>query len=472
MPARHDGARMDADALAGRFTAALAGAGVVERGDVVLVALSGGLDSVVLLHLLRGAAPALGIRVAAAHFDHRMRAGSAADAAWVAGLCRAWDVPLQRAAAEPGLAGEAAARAARYAFLHAAAERGGARWIATAHHRDDQAETVLFRILRGTGLRGLRGIPARRDAILRPLLGFRRHELEAYAAAARLRHREDPTNRGGRYARNRIRHQLLPRLEAVAPGAAEALAELAAAAAAAEAGWDWVLDRLERRAVIGDDGRDIQLARERLLSYHPHVRARLLRRLLRRIGSSPDRPGTRAALEFIRGGRSGGEVHLPGGVRLAREFDRILLRRTAAPSAADCPLTIAGPGAGQGTLQAGGVPYHVRWSTGPFGPAGPEAGGAGAAGAELTAEFDASALAFPLRLRGWLPGDRVRLRYGTKKLKKLFAERRVERARRAARPVLSGADGTIIWVVGLARGEGAEPAPDRPVFRIGVWHAE
>jgi tRNA(Ile)-lysidine synthase len=467
MAARHGGAGTEAGALARRFTAGLAGAAVVRRGDLVLVALSGGLDSVVLLHLLRGAAPALGIRVAAAHFDHRMRAGSAADAAWVAGVCRAWDVPLERAAAAPGLAGEAAARAARYAFLHAAAERAGARWIATAHHRDDQAETVLFRILRGTGLRGLRGIPARRDAIIRPLLGFRRRELEAYAAAVGLRHREDPTNRSGRYARNRIRHQLLPRLEAVAPGAADALAGLAAAAAAAEAAWDWVLDRLERRAVIGDDGRVIQLARERLLSYHPHARARLIRRLLRRLGSSPDRPGTRAALEFIRGGRSGGEVHLPGGVRVARDFDRILLRRTAAPAAADRPLAIAGPGTGQGTLVAGGEGYHVRWSTGPPGAAGPEEGGA-----ELSAEFDAAALAFPLLLRGWLPGDRVRLRYGTKKLKKLFAERRVERARRGACPVLCGADGTVIWVAGLVRGEGAEPAPDRPVFRIGVRHAE
>src|SRR5690606_8586295 len=137
----------------------------------VVVALSGGLDSVVLLHLLRfGTART----VCAAHFDHAMRSDSGADALWVSGLCRAWGVPLAAARAEDPPRSEAAARELRYAFLHAAAERFAADALATAHHADDQAETVLFRLARGTGLAGLAGIPARRGIIARPLLAFTR----------------------------------------------------------------------------------------------------------------------------------------------------------------------------------------------------------------------------------------------------------------------------------------------------------
>src|SRR5690606_15955834 len=116
----------------------------------------------------------------ATHFDHAMRPGSGADAQWVAGLCRAWDVPLAAARAEDPPRSEAAARELRYAFLHAAAERFAAETLVTAHHADDQAETVLFRLARGTGLAGLAGIPERRGIIARPLLAFTRGELAAY----------------------------------------------------------------------------------------------------------------------------------------------------------------------------------------------------------------------------------------------------------------------------------------------------
>ena len=148
----------------------------VPPGAHVLAAVSGGADSVVLLHLLRFAGDELGITVSAAHFDHAMRPGSAPDAEWVAGLCAAWGVPLVRRRADRALRSEAEAREARYAFLAGARGRVEADWIATAHHADDQAETVLFRALRGTGVAGLAGIApvdaARR--LVRPLLPFRR----------------------------------------------------------------------------------------------------------------------------------------------------------------------------------------------------------------------------------------------------------------------------------------------------------
>src|SRR5690606_25837479 len=352
--------------LRGRFRAHLERTRLIEPADTVLVAVSGGLGSGVLLELLRFGLGERAPRLAAAHFDHAMRPGSGADAEWVAGLCTAWDLPLQSGRAATPPRSEAEARAARYRFLEEAADRAGADRIATAHHADDQAETVLFRIIRGTGLRGLAGIPERRGRIVRPLLPFRRAELEAYARAAGLRHRVDPTNLVLGYARNRLRHDVLPRLERIAPGAAGALARLAREARAAEHAWESLLDDVERQ-VASIDGEDVLLARERLLSYHPHVRARLLRRLLRRFGSHPDRAGTRAALEFIRLGASGGHFDVIGGVRLEREFDRIRMRpvpRRAESAAGDRPLIITRPERGEGVAIIGGRRLAVEWTLG------------------------------------------------------------------------------------------------------------
>jgi tRNA(Ile)-lysidine synthase len=410
----------------------------IGRRRRILVALSGGLDSVVLLHLLR-----FGLRrdAVAAHFDHAMRADSGRDARWVSGLCRAWDVTVEVARAEDAPESEAAARELRYTFLHAAAERLGADCIVTAHHADDQAETVLFRLARGTGLPGLAGIPVRRGILLRPLLSFTRAELADYAARNRLSWREDPTNRSMRYERNRIRHRVLPELERARPGATRRIARLAAAAAAAERGWRGIIAAAVEDVIDDRGDGEFVLARERLLAYDPHVRARVIRHVLGRLGSRPGRAGTRSAMAFIRSGASGAGVELSGGVRIQREFDRLVVRvAQAAPRHPDVALRIADTGPGAGRFVAGGREYVVHWA-----PAGHD----GRDG--LAASFDPSSLRFPLELRAWRSGDRIRLAYGSKKLKQLFQERRIGRSRRASLPVLTDADDVVLWVVGVAR---------------------
>jgi tRNA(Ile)-lysidine synthase len=427
-----------AGGLAERLSRHLDRSGLIDMGAPVLVALSGGLDSVVLLHLLRFPLRARIGPLAAAHLDHGMRPGSAADSSWVAGLCRAWGVPLTTGRALPPPRSEAEARVARYAFLEDAAASGVL--IATAHHADDQAETVLFRLARGTGLRGLRGIAPRRGRIVRPLLPFARPELERYAGREGLTHRQDPTNLELRFARNHIRHRVLPELEQVRPGAVLRVAQLALDAGRAESAWEQAVEVVAAEVILEANAQGATLARDRVRAYHPHLRARLVRHLLRRYGTAPGRAGTQAALEFIKSGPSGGSLHLTAGLRLERDFDTIRIVAPEPAGTVDRAVEIAGPGADSGRAVIGGWAYDVSWGEVPRG---------GGTWRVILAEPH-----YPLVLRGWRAGDRIRLGYGSKKLKKLLAERRLDRRARARVPVLVDGRGDVLWVVGLARAEG------------------
>lgn len=421
--------------------------GVPADAHHLLVAVSGGRDSVVLLHALRFLLPGRW-QLTAAHYDHRMRPSSGADADWVAGLCRAWGIPLARGAAVEPPRSEADARSQRYAFLEQAADDLHADLILTAHHADDQAETVLFRLLRGTGLRGLGGIPARRGRILRPLLLFTRAGLHAYARARELRWREDPSNVDEAFARNRIRHSLLPALERARPGAVQNLARIARLARRMESAHAGAVAEALHRVVESrtDDG--FALARERLLAYPLQVRARVLRHLFQELGGTLGYAATRAAVAFAGAGTSGTAIDLGGGALLRREFDSLMLVRPASGHAvAEAPLRIEAAETGAGTFVTGGQKYVARWA-----PAPPHAGSAD------TVSFDPSLLRFPLELRGWIPGDRIQLAYGGKKLKKLFQERRIGRSRRARLPVLVDGDARVLWIPGVARSTVAEQA--------------
>lgn len=430
----------------------------------VLVALSGGADSVALLHLIRFGRGGLAAgQLLAAHFDHRMRPESASDADWVRGLCAAWEVPLHEGAAQAVPAGETAAREKRWAFLFQAARATGADVIVTAHHADDQAETVLHRMMRGTGTAGLAGIApertvrvgGRRVRIIRPLLGIRRDTLRAYCSRHGLRWREDPTNLLAMTPRNLIRLQLLPALEAAAPGATEQLVQIAGLARTAEHAWHAALADVRAHVVTERARGRIVLARQALLDYDAQIRRRVLRHELRRFGTVPGRAATDAADAFIRSAASGKEMTLAGGLRLARDRDRIVIRRgrTLAP---DRPLQIAAPVAGSGVARIGGRRIRARW--------GPDREPDGAD----TIHVDPTTITFPLLLRRWRPGDRIRLHYGSKKLKKLFLEAGLGRFERLRTPVLVDAAGRVLWVPGIARAQGIGPVEGGPGFHMAV----
>ena len=435
--------------LPARFRAELAGSPDLGTRDRVVVALSGGLDSVVLLHLLRFQAHAAGLDVVVAHFDHAMRPASGDDARWVTGLCRAWGVPLTLGRAQVTLSSEEAAREARYEFLEGVRRDVGAALVLTAHHADDQAETVLFRLLRGTGEVGLAGIAPRRDpALRRPLLGFWRDELAAYAAQARLRWREDPTNRDVRYARNALRTHVLPEIERlVAPGARRALVRLAEHAREAEAGWRSVLPALMAPLDVRTVAGRVSIDREALLRLHAAVRARVLRTLAADSGARLDEAATRRALEFVASGASGRRVELGGSWTLTRELDRLVLAVDAAHPT-DRPLRIPDPGPGAGDALLAGRTVPVRWSDGPFGTH------------PRVEAFDAGPLRFPLVVRARAPGDRIRLAGGSRKVKDVLLDRRIPHTLRGSLPLVVDAEGDVLWIPAVARA--ASVAAGRP----------
>jgi tRNA(Ile)-lysidine synthase len=287
----------------------------------VLVALSGGADSVALLAALaalRGAGALA--HLSACHVDHQLRPGSAADGVACAALCAELEVSLARAPVTvPG--GEnvqQAARRERYRALRAAAALAGASRIATGHTRGDQAETVLLRLLRGAGARGLAGIPPRRGTLVRPLIDSTRPEIVAYLGRRGLSWREDPSNATPRYARNRVRAEVLPLLEALAPGAEARLARAADLLRDDDRALERAAARLAPRGATSADA--LRLARA-----PPAVGRRAIRRLWR--ATSGSRRGLEAVhvsavLRLVRLGRAG-PVALPGGRAAWRAGDAL-----------------------------------------------------------------------------------------------------------------------------------------------------
>jgi tRNA(Ile)-lysidine synthase len=376
-------------------------------GDSVLVALSAGPDSTALVAALAALRDAGHVGpIHALHVDHGLRAGADEDAACAAEACARLGVPFARTRVTVGAGNvQAQARRARYAALRAEAARVGAAFVATGHTRTDQAETVLLRLLRGAGARGLSGIPPRRGAIVRPLIDRSREEGLRFLRDAGLAWREDPTNRTPRFARNRVRHALWPAVLALAPAAERALARTAD------------LSRDDERALAararGLAGRGTAIGLPALAAEPVAVRRRAVRRLWRNASGSAaglDAAHVEAVLALLRRGRPG-RADLPGGLEARARYGTLELARAEPPPRAFLPVEIPGPG---------------RYAVG------------GRLSVEVAARSPAD-VPWPLALRPRRPGDRFRPDggRGTKKLKSWLIDRKVPRERRDALVVLA-----------------------------------
>ena len=410
------------------------------KNDGILVGVSGGLDSLVLLHLLHFDPFFNDLKLVVGHFDHGMRQESDRDALWVRGLATSWGISCETRRTGKILSSENDARKARYKFFEETRTSWALKWVLTAHHADDQAETVLFRILRGTGLFGLGGIPeVRSPGIIRPLLPFCRYELEEYAEQIGIKPLQDPTNLDSRFARNALRNEILPKIkETVAEGARSSLVRLGQIAREDQSAWNSVLQNVYDGLILDSNSDRVVLDREIFLSFNDDACAIILRDLTRRLGFRLTEVATRSALAFARTSKSGSSFQLGSSVWLYRSFDRFF----CGEKSEDYPgqsFEIKVPEAGAVNLKLGGKEWRACWSTDVV------------LDIPWSESFLLENLAFPLCIRTWDPGDRIRYSYGSKKLKKVFTERKMSQEERSETPVVVDALGRTLWIPGVSR---------------------
>ena len=429
------------------------------------VGVSGGADSVALLRILHARKAELGLVLRVAHLHHGLRGPEAdADLAFVRELAADLDLPFHQARVETARESqencesiEEAARRLRYAWFQTLMAEVPLDAIATAHTRDDQAETVLGKFLRGAWTEGLAGIAPKLEwpegLIVRPMLGATRGEVEGYLKALGQAWREDSSNRDPAYTRNRIRHELLPLLEGWNPRLREHMAQMADVAREEEAWWEIELARvapqllLAGRPVRGGGraaGNGLAIDGPRFAALATAFQRRLLRHATQKLGASLDFAGTEALRMLAVAGKAGQRRELTNGLRGERTPRELRLTVEAAGGEGVCgraavpeyigtiPGEIAGP--------AFGVRLRVEVAAGYDDGAGRE----GVLGSKQA------------RLRNWRPGDRVTLRYssGPRKVKEVLERLRVTGSDRTVWPVLE-VGGRIVWMKGAEVQPGA-----------------
>jgi tRNA(Ile)-lysidine synthetase-like protein len=471
---------------------------LLSAGDTVVVGVSGGVDSLCLLSIMCELAPAYGVTLHVGHLNHLLRPEAAGEAITVQSLCEDWSVPcsvgaldVRALALSEKLTLEEAARLARYRYLGGLARQIGATSVAVGHQTDDQAETVLMHLLRGSSLAGLQGMrplawldegpldhdqegsrDPQRIRLIRPLLGIRRAQLEAYAAEQGLEPVTDALNNDRRYLRNRIRHDLLPVLEAYNPNVRTALCRTAEAMAgefellqlAVQDAWD--------RTVVQSDGARVAYDRRRLAAEPLAMQRALLRRGVGSLrGSLKDLSWTQVAgaVGVVRDGAVGAQAEMIGGLVLTVGYDCVWLAGKGTPRPSESRPRIGGelmptvPGSlmlpdgewrfvsellCRSLLTAGwwqGLgPYHA-W-------------------------LDADRLGEPLRLRPRRSGDGlVPLgMQGAQTVKELMINCKVPAQERETVPILVAGGDEIIWVAGL-RIDGRLAVGEETTRVLHVW---
>lgn len=418
-------------------------------GDTVVVAISGGADSTALLDLLSNL-PEFSPRLVAAHLNHCLRGTeSDADEEFVHSLASRYGIPIESQridikdmATKQGLNLEDAGRRARISFLNEVRVRWQATAIALAHHSDDQAETVLMRLLRGSGMAGLAGMAYHNGhGRIRPLLNISRAEIEEYLTLRGIRYREDASNQDTAFLRNRIRHELLPLLQQYNPAIRERLTTTAALLSDENELLNQLTEELVARACCLDGGKAVCSITVLLKEPLP-LRRRFFRTVLERLVGSLDHFSNRhiMALEhLIDSSRPNTSQNLPQGVTALREYGRLIMRLSAAEPAAittECVITEPGryefPDGSSLTLE-----FTQRPTTFPE-------------SAPNIAWFDLDKVPFPWHVRTFRNGDRIIPlgMNGSKKVKELFIEAKIPVSRRRQIPLVFSGD-TLIWICGL-----------------------
>lgn len=385
---------------------------MIVAGDTVTCAVSGGADSIALVYAMYLLRDKLKIHLEAIHYNHGLRGEeSDRDAAFVESFCNRYDIPVRivRGQVIPGKKGlEAAARDARYESF--AGCRGK---VATAHTADDNAETVLMHMVRGTGLKGLGGITPLRGNIIRPMLTVTRQEVLAFLEENFLTHVEDSSNAADDFLRNRVRHHVMPRLNEENPRLAENLSALALRLRQDED----CLTQLAART----DPTDV----EGLKKLHPAVRSRVLERFLKESGvREPEASHIALAEGLVFSEKPSAFARFPGGVTIGRNYGKLEVRQEREKL---LPTVLPVPG----SIIWGDYRITAAKGTGKGSPLWPRGA---------------------ITIRARESGDKIRTPGGTKSLKKLFIECKIPAANRDRIPVICDEEGILgVWEVGTNR---------------------
>jgi tRNA(Ile)-lysidine synthase len=422
-----------------------------------LVAVSGGPDSVVLLDLLRRSTDLHRLDLVVAHFNHGISPASDEVATAVQALAESYGLAFEWARGALGVhAGETAARAARYAWLESVRVRQRAHSVFTAHHADDQIETILMRLLAGSGPAGLAGMAPVSGTLVRPLLPFRREALVHYARDAGLTVWLDPANHDPRHLRSWVRCELLPGLRVRLPATDAALLRAGSQAARDRTAWDAVLELLPGLEPRSED-RGISVAGASLAGYDSALAETVLMAMARRVGCRVGPARAERLLELARHGGSGAVVPLGGEWKAELAFGRLrLLRSPASEHLASADSWSLEGDSGEGAW--GG--WRIRWSREPA----PEF----QARAALSAWFAPDALS----VRRWLPGEKVRplAGVGRRLIVRCFQDARIPRTRRSEWPVLARQE-DVVWVPGVCRSDALLPARGTEALRVDAEYA-
>ena len=424
---------------------------MLATGDHVVVAVSGGADSVALLHVLKELHTHLSFTLTVAHLNHKLRGESSEkDAAFVTEYASSLGLPcvvesedVERFCEEQGVSIETGAREMRYAFLERVASCVSAQKIATGHTADDQAETILMRLLRGSGAGALAGIrPVRDGKVIRPLLDTTRQEVVAYLNAQGLAYCTDETNADTRHLRNHVRRSLLPALrQDYNPEIVKVLCRVGDVLRTESTYMDHETERAFNSCVTGVDNGQVKMDIRTGKSLPVALQRRLVRHLVHAAGGQMQEltfDHIERFREFLKGKKNGRLLNLPGGLIVERRREQIVVRR-GMPEPFDMAINVPGVT----DIPVAGCQLDVRILSLEDRPDATD---------DACALFDADLIQFPIHVRSRRSGDRIAPNgmAGTKALKAVFNERDIPRVDRGRVAVVASAN-DILWVVGHRR---------------------
>ena len=423
---------------------------MISEGDSVIVAVSGGPDSVCLLHVLHELKNKLQIHLVVAHFDHGLRpAEDESETAFVRGLAESLNLPFETAkghllAKRTRGSKEEVARNARYAFLERVREKHKAQKIALGHNLNDQAETILMRLLRGSGASGLTGIPPCRDgSIIRPLIEIERPEIENYLKAKKIAFVTDSSNLKTDYLRNKIRLELLPLLEQHQPQLVHLLGQTAEILRDEDEYLERIAEAWLKKEVTRNPDNTFQLSTASFLALPVALRRRVIRNGIGKVKKDLRRISwdhIEAVHRLAQAEKPQAALNLPGRLTVKRTYDHLIFSASVKRKLRPLHYTLDDPGTYD--LKEIGRSISVEEIK--------DRRGLRLRGSAWTAFLDAEKLRFPLTLRPFKPGDRF-IPFGMrghKKLKDFFVDLKVPMEQRLSTPILC-CDDTPVWVCGF-----------------------